>query len=940
MVENLGSSTDSKEVKEKYLLRNVEAVLAIALPKIPDPDPGNSPGELHTTPAKVKSHTAAPSLQDSLYTTLQFSKDKGNQQIRLLSLLPSSKATAEITMTLFCVPSLQFHKYHALSYTWGHPSDPKHTISLNGRPFSVGTNFHNALVSLRQEARPLLLWVDAICINQDDEVEKGVQVALMGAIYQKAERIDIFLGMATPKSYQLFEFLKRECNADDVTQENGEEIETEVVASFVEFCDREWWTRVWVMQEYYLANRAPFWYVGSQCVDGEMLCRDIRALVMAALKLAVPFGHTDYSEALGKHTRSSLMNRLSKIGDGVLSRREVTPYNTPRLLFAKHGRNATNARDYVYGVREVLEPHFRQVFVPDYGCTVGRLFEKLGAWFLLMDGWGDMLWYYPFRQGCGDEKGGEREGPSWAPDFSRRPDHLFNEPEPPKLLSGDPKTVHCAIVDRVLYIEGCNLDFIKEVIPMPKTPKEDSANLGINSIFYFGTTFFKRLGPIGMIISQFIIAIVGVTAGRLEAGNWSFEVLQKMWQLDRAFYSNQRGTSTGDTKTDRDTGALLAWATTFGPATFPLTPRWRETGDFLAPDFNEYVERIRARTERLREKGDAEAKASPESAEIQERYVQTAKNLAAAHGRQARGAAKLHRFLAMEMECDFATACVFDFANMDSQLLSIAESPDFDRGLDLILSNNSNPRDIVYEDLIRAIHLNSDPTDPTSFQDLVSIVRTIAQKVHTRIVTGTPGPIPDPAANFSETRNILAAQKIRLQKLKDGDPISCASFGTETERENHILFLTKQIETSEGLLPVETNPPRLLPIDRIRRFVTRVVSQLVSCFIARPPCEKAAAWSRVDEDRAAQFEGREFFVTKGGLLGLACPGVGKVKVGDRVVLLDGLSFPLVVRESGDGEGRLEVVGCANVKGVKADHKVEEVEVEGMSVGEKKMMAFA
>ncbi|KAF4625929.1 hypothetical protein G7Y89_g12234 [Cudoniella acicularis] len=55
-------------------------------------------------------------------------------------------------------------------------------------------NLDNALRVLRNHDTPRCLWIDALCINQKDDAEKSVQVALMGSIYSKALRVVIWLG--------------------------------------------------------------------------------------------------------------------------------------------------------------------------------------------------------------------------------------------------------------------------------------------------------------------------------------------------------------------------------------------------------------------------------------------------------------------------------------------------------------------------------------------------------------------------------------------------------------------------------------------------------------------------------------------------------------------------------------------------------------------------
>jgi hypothetical protein len=68
--------------------------------------------------------------------------------------------------------------------------------------------------------------------------------------------------------------------------------------------------------------------------------------------------------------------------------------------------------------------------------------------------------------------------------------------------------------------------------------------------------------------------------------------------------------------------------------------------------------------------------------------------------------------------------------------------------------------------------------------------------------------------------------------------------------------------------------------------------------------------------------------------------VAEVEVGDHVVLLDGVSFPVIARDC-EGE-RLAVVGCANIREVKLHYKVEDVvlkEVVKVRPRPKRMMAI-
>jgi len=93
-------------------------------------------------------------------------------------------------------PSEHVKDYAALSYTWGSTSRPG-DITINGSNMAVTKNVYLALRDLRYKERDRYLWIDALCIDQNNDGERGHQVQQMGSIYSKAERVIIWLGEAT-----------------------------------------------------------------------------------------------------------------------------------------------------------------------------------------------------------------------------------------------------------------------------------------------------------------------------------------------------------------------------------------------------------------------------------------------------------------------------------------------------------------------------------------------------------------------------------------------------------------------------------------------------------------------------------------------------------------------------------------------------------------------
>lgn len=138
--------------------------------------------------------------------------------IRLVQLAPKS-ADHLIRCTLIDANLTEKPLYEALSYTWAIDSDigdprngaGKRTIICNGAALDVFKNLHNALFHLQEMGWTFVpIWIDAICINQDDDIEKSAQVNMMGTIFRDASRVIIWLGkssLATDLALRKAQFL-------------------------------------------------------------------------------------------------------------------------------------------------------------------------------------------------------------------------------------------------------------------------------------------------------------------------------------------------------------------------------------------------------------------------------------------------------------------------------------------------------------------------------------------------------------------------------------------------------------------------------------------------------------------------------------------------------------------------------------------------------------
>jgi hypothetical protein len=96
--------------------------------------------------------------------------------------------------------------YQVLSYTWGNPI-PQINILCNGLLLAVSDNLHSALLALRKSQRETTFWIDAICINQDDDKEKNRMVALFIPFAVHANYTILWVGTEDSDTHFAFELI-------------------------------------------------------------------------------------------------------------------------------------------------------------------------------------------------------------------------------------------------------------------------------------------------------------------------------------------------------------------------------------------------------------------------------------------------------------------------------------------------------------------------------------------------------------------------------------------------------------------------------------------------------------------------------------------------------------------------------------------------------------
>jgi hypothetical protein len=165
--------------------------------------------------------------------------DDPSKDLRLLRVLPE-RSNDCIQVQLWNCPaqeiaSINYPGYHCLSYTWGNPADT-HEIRVNGQSLRVRRNLHDFLNQASKTMSSHVLWIDALCIDQNALHEKNVQVAKMGSVYNGA--IGVLAWVGTDKSFLLLaRYISGESSRYPEVSESG------IEASYAAFWAHPYWTR-------------------------------------------------------------------------------------------------------------------------------------------------------------------------------------------------------------------------------------------------------------------------------------------------------------------------------------------------------------------------------------------------------------------------------------------------------------------------------------------------------------------------------------------------------------------------------------------------------------------------------------------------------------------------------------------------------------------------
>jgi hypothetical protein len=318
--------------------------------------------------------------------------------IRILVLYPNQNDSDPLECTLeHARLSDTFLRYEAVSYTWGDAIDQQ-TIYLDGGKtvLCVMKNCHSTLQQLRHKQLDRLLWLDAICIDQNNLKERTCQVRIMDRIYKSAFGVTAYMGEESASSRILFEQLEkwdRQLKGEEEEEDYYSDLPVESKFRELEaLFKRPWFKRVWVLQE-----------VCKKKHHVTFMCGPASATSTAIMECFL--GYPSY------RVHKRIWPLAIKLIYGGPDTFPTPQFNLWQMLFKSRACLATDPRDRVFALKSLIGPSQSDMdYLIDYDKSVEMIYIETALF----------LWpVLGLRILTAIRHPHERDMPSWIPDWSQ-----------------------------------------------------------------------------------------------------------------------------------------------------------------------------------------------------------------------------------------------------------------------------------------------------------------------------------------------------------------------------------------------------------------------------------------------------------------------------------------------------------------------------------------
>lgn len=373
-------------------------------------------------------------------------------------------------------------QFHAISYMWGDPRQlptppPLYGLEVDGAWLRVTRAtfevlYGHASAWADEEGRDVLFWIDALCINQQDEVEKSSQIKIMAQIYSQASSVVSFLRPRNNIDADVVAHVLSttaaniRCADPNPATTFLTRMGTNIISLFgigaqgkaweklSRVLGHEYWERMWIVQEVSLSTRLRIYY-GDRKLDW-------RDLLTIADPSTEQREHPDFAVSklmLGTvfEERKREVLRTLKL---MIRRRAGRNFTAPELFTSVTQMKATDPRDRIWALRSVLPElgglPWPQSMEPQPDMRLRELYENTARFFIKSI---DPEWLLCLA-GLGYSVAGEPSdlARSWIPDWGiPRPKPLPSLRARLTLHPSDGSTLKFTVKGTSLRVSGCSL---------------------------------------------------------------------------------------------------------------------------------------------------------------------------------------------------------------------------------------------------------------------------------------------------------------------------------------------------------------------------------------------------------------------------------------------------------------------------------------------------
>lgn len=317
--------------------------------------------------------------------------------------------------------------FAALSYVWGDDRETKQVV-VNGTVMLVTKNLEEILrrfAANKEFQSNYKIWIDAICINQNDEIERADQVRKMREIYSGAWMVVAWLGdtlwdrSPIPDAFIFLRLLAsldhNQLDLNRLFEPNRGILNENCFYKLHEMMKNKYWSRLWIIQEVVMGASFTVLRCGDYLLDWKTFCAGIAVLYHGhnwdvkdrLLEKSHQLGMSN--DAVWKTTSLHLVHKdLSQLSQYEYEGGERLGFR--RLLEVANSAKCRDVRDKVFALVGMMEPAIANEVVQAYSLNISALFTAVAKAFIT---------HYnnlePLRQA---NPWGQHGAPSWAADWT------------------------------------------------------------------------------------------------------------------------------------------------------------------------------------------------------------------------------------------------------------------------------------------------------------------------------------------------------------------------------------------------------------------------------------------------------------------------------------------------------------------------------------------